>query len=84
MDSDLPLIIGIVGMLLVLVGFIMIQTHRWTADDFGYDFVNFLGSSGLMYYGYVGHAWPFVILNGIFALYSLKEVIMHFTSKKAK
>ncbi len=70
---------------LVLIGFIMIQTHRWTSDDLGFDLVNLFGSGMLCFYGYVGHAWPFVILNGVFALYSLKEVIGDLlTSKKPK
>ena len=84
MQVDLPLIIGIIGMLLVLLGFIMIQTHRWTADNFGFDLVNLIGSSGLVYYGYMGRAWPFVILNGIFVLYAFKEVVMHFMTKKPR
>ncbi len=82
MVADLPLILGIAGMLLVLLGFIMIQTHRWSPDDMAFDLVNLIGSGFLVYYGYTGSAWPFVILNGVFVLYSLKEVIVDLTARK--
>lgn len=84
MIIDLPLIIGIAGMFLVLVGFLMVQTHRWTPDDMGFDLANLIGSGGLMYYAYTGSAWPFFILNGVFVAYSLKEVIVDLTSKKKR
>jgi hypothetical protein len=79
---ELPLLLGIIGMLFVLLGFIMIQTHRWSADDMAFDLANLIGSGLLVVYGLAGHAWPFVILNGVFALYSLKEVVSDLMAKK--
>lgn len=46
--------------------------------------VNFIGSSLLVYYAVVGEAWPFVILNGVWGLYSLKDIIADITTKKRR
>ncbi len=81
MQFDLFLILGILGMLLVLVGFLMLQRHKWTADDTAYDLVNFLGAGLLVVYAIPGRAWPFIILNGIYALYSLKELVTDLSKK---
>lgn len=75
MQIDFFMVLGIVGMLMILAGFILIQTHRSTPDTLLYDGLNFVGSTFLVIYGYVGHAWPFVILNAVFALYSLKDIL---------
>jgi hypothetical protein len=72
---DFFMALGIVGMLMILAGFILIQTHRTSPDTLLYDALNFIGSSFLVIYGYVGRAWPFVILNAVFALYSLKDIL---------
>jgi lipid-A-disaccharide synthase-like uncharacterized protein len=82
MEFDLFFILGILGMLLVLIGFLMLQRHKWTADDTAYDLVNFLGAGLLVVYAIPGRAWPFIILNGIYALYSLKELIVDVTQKR--
>lgn len=84
MVIDLPLLTGVIGMLLVLLGFIMIQTHRWSPDDMAYDMINLIGSALLVIYGYIGQVWPFVILNGVFVVYSLREVLVDLTTKKPR
>lgn len=81
MTLDLPLLLGILGMILILVGFFGVQTHKMNQDALGYDILNFLGSALLVYYGLVGHAWPFVILNGVWALYSLKDIVSDLMKK---
>ncbi len=66
---------GIAGMLCILAGFLLIQTHKVTADSLLYDILNFGGSALLVIYGVAGSAWPFVILNGVFMLYSLYDIV---------
>jgi arginine exporter protein ArgO len=66
---------GIVGMLLVLIGFFGVQSHRMHQDNLSYDILNLVGSILLVIYGIAGAAWPFVVLNGVWALYSLKDVM---------
>ncbi len=75
MQFDPYFLMGIAGMILILIGFFMVQSHTWSQDDLIYDTVNFLGSLLLVVYGVAGKAWPFVILNSIWGLYSLKDVI---------
>ena len=70
-----PIFIGSIGAFIVLVPFIMGQIHKWKDTYFIYDFMNFLGSLMLMIYAMLGASWPFVILNGIWSLVSLKDCI---------
>lgn len=82
MHFDFPLLLGILGMILILIGFFGVQTHTMNQDDLSYDILNFLGSALLVSYGVAGHAWPFVILNGVWALYSLKDILNDTLYKK--
>ncbi len=75
MTIDAFLGMGIAGMICILAGFLLIQTHKVTADSLLYDVLNFVGSALLVIYGLAGKAWPFVILNGVFALYSLYDIV---------
>ncbi len=84
MVVDLPLVAGIGGMICILIGFFMTQSHRWSQDDITYDIINMIGSSLLVWYGIAGKAWPFVILNTVWALYSLKDVIKDSQQKRPK
>ena len=68
-------LMGIGGMILILIAFFMVQAHKWSQDALIYDAVNFLGSTLLVIYGVAGKAWPFVVLNGVWAIYSLKDLI---------
>ena len=71
---DPYLILGILGMALILLAFFMTQTHRWSADSLTYDAVNFVGSAFLVIYAIPPRAWPFIVLNGVWALVSLKDI----------
>lgn len=73
---DLFLLIGIVGMAGILLGFVMVQTHTWTQDDVVYDLVNGIGSILLVISAVASRAWPFVILNTIWGLYSMRDVLL--------
>ena len=76
------IIIGVSGMLLILFAFIMDQTHRWTSDDLGYDFLNFLGSFFLAIYAITLNSIPFLILQLVWALFSLKDTILDIQHRK--
>lgn len=75
MTFDPFLILGIIGMASILFAFLMTQLHAWTQDQMRYDIVNFVGSALLLIYALDARAWPFVILNGIWAAYSLKDAL---------
>lgn len=70
----MPLTLGIIGMSLILVGFLLNQLKIWSQDSVVYDLVNFIGSILLLLYALYGGAWPFVVLNGVWALYSGYDV----------
>lgn len=67
--------IGIIGMTCILLAFVMVQMHRWTPDDLRYDLFNFVGSTLLVINALSARVWPFVILNMIWGLYALRDVI---------
>ena len=64
---------GFIGAGLILFAFVLNQFHVWKDTYFIYDFFNFLGAGLLVWYGVDGKAWPFVILNGVWALVSLHD-----------
>jgi uncharacterized membrane protein YdcZ (DUF606 family) len=72
---EINTIIGFFGMLLILIAFLMDQLHKWNSDDLIYDVINFVGSSLLVYYAIVLVSVPFFILNFIWAIFSLKDII---------
>lgn len=68
-------LIGSLGAALVLIAFILSQFHVWKDTDFKYDFLNFVGSVFLIIYAILLKSYPFLILNTIWGLVSLKDVI---------
>jgi len=70
----LTTILGIVGAFLVLLAFVLEQFHVWKNEDLSYDFCNLIGSGLLVAYGLIIKGYPFVILNSVWALVSLRDV----------
>lgn len=61
---DLNLIIGIVGMFLILISFILDEfTKRFKPRTIQYNLLNMFGSGLLAYYAIMLKGWPFLILN---------------------
>ena len=83
-NIDPFLLLGIIGMVLILLAFLLNQRHIWTEDMLRYDLCNAIGSLLLVIYAYEGRAWPFVILNGVWAAYSLKDIITDVTGMPGK
>ena len=69
------LIIGTIGMVMILVAFLLIQNHKLSVDGLAYDLLNCIGCGLLVISAWPARLWPFIILNGIFALYSLRDII---------
>jgi cytochrome bd-type quinol oxidase subunit 2 len=69
------LLLGIVGMALILLGFLLNQSGKWKSDTLSYDACNALGSLFLAIYAYAGSAWPFLVLNSVWLAYSLRDVL---------
>ena len=76
------LAIGFIGMGIILSAYYAEQTGRLKKTDLWYDFLNLAGSSMLVAYAWSGRVWPFLILNGVWALFSLKEVVYDLAHSK--
>ena len=74
-------IIGFTGMTLILIAFLMNQLKKWKDDDLIYDLLNGLGGLGMVYYAYTLRSWPFLILNSIWALVSIRDVFLDLRKK---
>ncbi|MBA4336863.1 hypothetical protein C0416_03785 [bacterium] len=68
-------IIGFIGALVIMVGFLMNHLGKWNADDFEYDFINFIGASVLAVYAWQIGSYPFLVLFIVWALFSAKDVV---------
>ncbi|HRY36339.1 MAG TPA: hypothetical protein P5230_00450 [Candidatus Magasanikbacteria bacterium] len=73
--------IGIIGAGLVLLAFLMNQMKKWKNDSLIYDLVNFLGAGVLIVYGLMIKGYPFVILNTVWALVSLRDIFIDLKKK---
>jgi lipid-A-disaccharide synthase-like uncharacterized protein len=77
----LDTIIGITGAFLLLLSFTLNQVHVWKDSDLTYDLVNLIGGTLLVIYGLFIHGYPFVVLNGMWAIVSLRDLILHFKKR---
>ena len=75
-------VIGFIGMVMILFAFIMNQTHRWKDTSLQYDIVNAVGSLLLIIYALFLESIPFLVLNGIWALVSVRDVVVDFKEMK--
>ena len=72
---DYPLALGIAGASLTLFAFFMEQAHRWKDESVVYDGCNFFGAALLVIYSYLLGSYPFLVLNGVWALISLRDLV---------
>lgn len=68
-------LIGILGAAIILVFFILNQSGKLSRDSWQYDLGNVVGSGFLVGYALLIDSWPFVILNAVWLLVSLKDLI---------
>ncbi|MBD3156223.1 hypothetical protein GF369_00170 [Candidatus Peregrinibacteria bacterium] len=72
---DAYTIIGFIGALVLMVGFLMNQLGRWQTTDFEYDFINLIGAAVLSVYAWQIGSYPFLVLFIVWTLFSIKDVI---------
>ncbi len=80
---DTNTLIGILGAGLVLMAFVLEQFHVWRDEEFRYDLVNFIGGTLLVTYALVLNAYPFAVLNGVWALVSLRDTVRDLQKRKS-
>ncbi len=67
---------GILGSLLLLVGFYRASTGRWTSKSFWYEFDNVLGALLIIVYQVRYHAYVSVVVNLIWGTVAFWGVLM--------
>ena len=68
-------LIGIGGAIIILIFFLLNQVHKIGRDDRWYDIGNVIGSLLLVTYAYLIMSIPFLILNTVWLVVSLKDAI---------
>jgi hypothetical protein len=78
------LYVGILGMLLLLASFVMEALRLLRREHLAYLLLNFVGSTAMIYYASTINSWPFILLNSVWSLFSLYELILLLFSKKPR
>ena len=78
----MTLIIGVFGATTILVFFILEQSHKINNDSILYDGGNLVGSVLLVIYAYFLSSIPFLILNAVWAAFSLKDLLIDLSKKR--
>ena len=71
--------LGIIGMTLILVAFVLDEFKKIRTDSVQYNLINIIGSGLLLYYAYTLQSIPFLVLNGIWFLvagYKIVRIIL--------
>lgn len=71
----MEIFIGIIGAITALSAFILNQFGILKATSFRYDLLNTVGSAFLITYAILTEAYPFIILNTVWGLVSLVDVV---------
>ncbi|MBI2141481.1 hypothetical protein HYU16_03590 [Candidatus Woesearchaeota archaeon] len=80
--ANVTLLAGIAGMTIILILFILSQMKKLSQDSTAYDAANAVGAFMLVYYAFALKAWPFLVLNSVWGLFSLYEVIKDVSVRK--
>lgn len=72
---DTTLLVGIAGATLILIAFTLNQFHIWNQDEKRYDATNAVGSLLLVFYAFLLSSWPFLVLNFVWLLVSVRQLI---------
>ena len=74
MMFDSVLVIGVLGAVLMLAAFVANQFGVLDEKTLLYDVTNFVAGILLVVYGALIAAWPFVVINAVWAVVSLRDV----------
>jgi len=61
-------ILGIIGLVLILLAFVLLQRNKLSDDDHAYNLMNIVGGLALGAYGAYYGAWFSVVLNFVWAV----------------
>ncbi|MEK6959092.1 MAG: hypothetical protein AABW59_03555 [archaeon] len=79
-------VIGLGGMAIILVAFMMNEFGKWDAESFAYDMANLVGGLLLAFYAFYINSLPFLFLNAVWAIVAARDVVIDlgFFSKKKR
>lgn len=66
---------GYVGLICILTGFILNISKKMKTDSKSYNVINLIGGSSLTYYSATLKSVPFVILQSIWAIFALYNLV---------
>jgi lipid-A-disaccharide synthase-like uncharacterized protein len=72
---DTTIIIGSIGAALILITFLLNQFHKLSNDSLAYDVINFIGGVLLLVYSILLDSVPFMVVNAVWSIVSLKDII---------
>lgn len=77
-------LVGSIGAMVALIAFLLNQSDKIPNDSFLYDFLNFLGGTLLFVYAYLLGSVPFMVINAVWGIVSLKDLFLkdNFPGKK--
>ena len=80
----LIILTGFIGMTLILFAFFMNQANKWKADYLVYDLFNSIGGLLLVVYAILIESYPFLVLNSIWTIVSVRDVVLGLQKKTKK
>ena len=72
---DYTLVIGIIGSIFILIGFIIDEFTKIRNNTLSYNLINLTGASILSYYAFIVWSWPFLILNVIWTIVAIVKIV---------
>lgn len=70
-----PDIINTIGVSLILLAFLLLQLKRVSATNTAYLLMNAVGAGLAAYGSFIIKAWPFVVLEGVWALVAVISLV---------
>ncbi len=67
--------VGATGAGIILIFFVLNGLHKISSDSRWYEVGNFIGSSLLVIYAYLIGSIPFLVINAVWAAFSLKKIV---------
>ena len=67
--------IGALGSAILLMYFILDETHKVNSDSVSYNLGNLCGATLLLIYAYLLGSIPFMVLNAVWAAFALKKLL---------
>ena len=74
-------VVQVIGAILVLVGYVLVQSKHWLPHSRANLAVNFLGSASLAVLALLGRQWGFLLLEGVWAVVSANGLRVSFRQR---